>query len=141
MENIEQREGARETSVCVCWGGGGVVWRKVKEKENKYEDETCVWLYVEESKRKGKIRRWGRSERAGEKKERKKEEEFLGLGKATLEENIGTKNIDYFTIYFFFTIVMLKSMWWWRKNCEYMYKWKTITHSLPCQRRGKEVVK
>ena len=57
MENIEQREGARETSVCVCWGGGGFVWRKVKEKENKYEDETCVWLYVEESKRKGKIRR------------------------------------------------------------------------------------
>ena len=56
MENIEQREGARETSVCVCWGGG-FVWRKVKEKGNKYEDETCVWLYVEESKRKGKIRR------------------------------------------------------------------------------------
>ena len=33
-----------------------------------------------------------------EKRERKKEEEFLGLGKATLEENIGSKNTYYFTI-------------------------------------------
>ena len=54
---IWSRERERERPLCVCVGGGGFVWRKVKEKENKYEDETCVWLYVEESKRKGKIRR------------------------------------------------------------------------------------
>ena len=32
MENMEGRE--RERDVCVG-GGGGFVWRKVKEKENK----------------------------------------------------------------------------------------------------------
>ena len=32
---IWRRERERERERRVCWGGGGFVWRKVKEKENK----------------------------------------------------------------------------------------------------------